>query len=120
MDAPDSGERVVHFDKLQLNRREECFALRKHVRYLYRMKDESIVNVTEAQARLSKLIDQDTFAISRHGKIVGVYLSRDRIEALVESMELLGNSDFAVALEEYKSAQTKFHEIRELDKSMSK
>jgi PHD/YefM family antitoxin component YafN of YafNO toxin-antitoxin module len=84
------------------------------------MPSESIVNVTEAQARLSKLIDKDMFAISRHGKIVGVYLSRDRIEALVESMELLSNPEFAKALKEYESGRTKFHETRELDKAMSK
>lgn len=84
------------------------------------MTSESIVNVTEAQAKLSKLIDQDTFAISRHGKIVGVYLSRDRIEALVESMELLSNPAFATALKEYESGHMKFHEMRKLDRAMSK
>ena len=62
------------------------------------MTSESIVNVTEAQAKLNKLVDQDSFAISRHGKVVGIYLSRDRIEALIETMELLGNPEFATAL----------------------
>lgn len=86
---------------------------------LYRMKEESIVNVTEAQAKLSKLIDQDTFAISRRGKIVGMYLSRDRIEALVESMELLSNSEFTRALKDYQRGRAKFYEVKALDKAMS-
>jgi hypothetical protein len=37
------------------------------------MTSDSIVNVTEAQAKLNRLINQDSFAISRHGKIVGIY-----------------------------------------------
>jgi PHD/YefM family antitoxin component YafN of YafNO toxin-antitoxin module len=84
------------------------------------MAHDSIVNVTEAQARLNKLIDQDTFAISRHGKVVGVYLSKDRIEALVETMELVSNPDFNSALKDYQSGRMKMYEADELDKAMSK
>jgi PHD/YefM family antitoxin component YafN of YafNO toxin-antitoxin module len=84
------------------------------------MTSDSIVNVTEAQARLNKLIDQESFAISRHGKVVGVYLSRDRIEALVESMELLGDSHFSQALTKYKSGQMKFYDVAKLDRQMSR
>ena len=84
------------------------------------MAKDSIVNVTEAQARLNKLIDQDTFAISRHGKVVGVYLSKDRIEALVETMELLGNPAFTKALKDYESGTMKFYDAADLDKAMSK
>jgi PHD/YefM family antitoxin component YafN of YafNO toxin-antitoxin module len=83
------------------------------------MTSDSIVNVTEAQAKLNQLIDQDSFAISRHGKIVGIYLSRDRIEALVETMELLTTSEFAKALQDYESGRMKFYDAAELDKSMS-
>jgi antitoxin (DNA-binding transcriptional repressor) of toxin-antitoxin stability system len=80
---------------------------------------ESTVNVTEAQANLPKLIRRDSFAIARHGKVVGVFLSRDRIEALVESMELLSNPDFAPALKEYQSGKMKFHDAAKLDREMS-
>ena len=83
------------------------------------MTSDSIVNVTEAQARLSKLIQKDSFAISRHGKIVGVYLSRDRIEALIETMELLSNSELNKALKAYESGKMKFYDAAELDKAMS-
>jgi len=83
------------------------------------MTSDSIVNVTEAQARLNQLIDRDSFAISRHGKIVGVFLSRDRIEALIETMELLDKPEFRKALREYKSGRMKFYDIEQLDKAMS-
>ena len=50
---------------------------------------------------------------------MGVYLSRDRIEALVESMELLSSSEFAKALKDYESGRMKFYDAAELDKTMS-
>jgi len=84
------------------------------------MASDSIVNVTEAQAKLNKLINQDSFAISRHGKVVGIYLSKDRIEALIETMELLSNSEFGKALKDYESGGMKFYDAAELDKAMSK
>jgi PHD/YefM family antitoxin component YafN of YafNO toxin-antitoxin module len=83
------------------------------------MRDESTVNVTQAQQQLPRLIKRDSFAISRHGKIVGFYLSKDRIEALIETMELIGNPEFLKALKEYKSGKTKFHSVEELDAEMS-
>jgi PHD/YefM family antitoxin component YafN of YafNO toxin-antitoxin module len=79
------------------------------------MKSESTVNVTEAQANLPRLIRRDSFAISRHGKVVGVYLSKDRIEAMIETMELLGDENFMSALREYKSGKMKFKDIDDID-----
>jgi PHD/YefM family antitoxin component YafN of YafNO toxin-antitoxin module len=83
------------------------------------MKSDSIVNVTEAQANLSKLVKKDSFAISRHGKIVGVFLSRDRIEALVETMELLSQPNFTKALKDHETGRMKLYDVAELDKAMS-
>jgi hypothetical protein len=75
--------------------------------------------VSQAQANLPRLIRQDSFAISRHGKVVGVFLSKDRIEALVESMELLSDPDFIRALKEHKVGRGKQYEVAELDAKMS-
>jgi len=79
----------------------------------------STVTVSEAQANLPKLIRQDSFAIARHGKVVGVFLSKDRMEALVESMELLADPEFSKALQEYKSGKTRLYDAAELDAEMS-
>jgi PHD/YefM family antitoxin component YafN of YafNO toxin-antitoxin module len=86
---------------------------------LQEMKSDSTVNVSEAQANLPRLIKNDSFAIARHGKIVGVFLSRDRIEALIETVELLGNDDFHIALKEHKAGRMKTHSVADLDKAMS-
>ena len=79
------------------------------------MTSESIVNVTEAQAKLNQLISRDSFAISRHGKIVGIYLSRDRIEALVETMEILGNAAARKAIRQHEAGKLSFHPLSALD-----
>ena len=83
------------------------------------MTSNSTVTVSEAQANLPRLIRRDSFAISRHGKVVGVFLSKDRIEALVESMELLANPEFNTALKEHKSGKTKLYEVADLDAEMT-
>ena len=72
------------------------------------MPKDSTVTVSQAQAQLPKLLRKDSFAISRHGKVIGVYLSRDRIEALIETMELLGDPSFIKALKEYRAGKIKF------------
>lgn len=80
------------------------------------MTKDSTVTVSQAQANLPKLLKRDTFAISRHGRIVGVYLSRNRIEALVETMELLSDPEFMKALREYESGRMKFHDLDEVER----
>ena len=83
------------------------------------MTSDSTVTVSQAQANLPELIRRDSFAIARHGKVVGVFLSKDRIEALVESMELLGNPDFIEALKEHKAGRGKQYAVAKLDAEMS-
>ncbi len=78
------------------------------------MLKDSTVTVSQAQAQLPKLLKKDSFTISRHGKVIGVYLSRDRIEALIETMELLGDPAFTKALKEYKSGKMKFVDMEDV------
>jgi PHD/YefM family antitoxin component YafN of YafNO toxin-antitoxin module len=79
------------------------------------MSKDSTVTVSQAQAQLPKLLKKDSFTISRHGKVIGVYLSRDRIEALIETMELLGDPLFMKALKEYKSGKIKFTDMEDVE-----
>lgn len=58
----------------------------------------SVVSVSQARARLPSLIRQGCFTICRRGKPVGVFLSAERIAALVETLELLEDRDFVAAL----------------------
>ena len=84
------------------------------------MKSDATVDVAAARANLSRLIKRDSFAISRRGKVVGFYLGRERIKALVESMELLSDPAFHTALRELQSGKTRFYGVAELDAAMSR
>jgi len=83
------------------------------------MTSDSTVTVSAAQANLPRLIRQDSFTIARRGKVVGVFLSKDRIEALVESMELLANPQFGRALDNHRLGADKVYDVSELDGKMS-
>jgi PHD/YefM family antitoxin component YafN of YafNO toxin-antitoxin module len=78
------------------------------------MSNDSTVTVSQAQAQLPKLLKKDSFAISRHGKVIGIYLSRDRIEALIETMELLGDPGFTKALKEHKAGKMRFVDLEDV------
>ena len=78
------------------------------------MSANSTVTVSQAQAQLPKLLKKDSFTISRHGNVIGVYLSRDRIEALIETMELLGDPSFLKALKKYKAGKMKFRDLEDV------
>ena len=84
------------------------------------MKSNSTLDVAEARANLSRLIKRDSFTISRRGKVVGFFLRRERIEALVESMGLLSDPAFHTALRELQSGKTRFYAVAELDAAMSR
>lgn len=84
------------------------------------MTTDSTVTVTQAQARLPKLVKKDSFAIARHGQVMGFYLCKDRIEALVESMELLSNPEFSKAVKSLTEKKPKLFTVRQIDAAMSR
>ncbi len=79
---------------------------------------DAIYNVSQAQARLARLIKQDSFAISVHGKVKGFYLSKERLEAMIETMELLGSPDFMAALKKHHSGRSQTFTVEKLDKKI--
>ena len=79
----------------------------------------STYTISQAQARLPSLIKQDSFAISVHGEVKGFYLSKERLEAMIESLELLENPEFTAALKAHQSADARAYTVEELDKNFS-
>jgi hypothetical protein len=80
---------------------------------------DSTYTVSQAQARLPRLIKQDSFAISVHGKVKGFYLSKERLQAMIETMELLGDPEFTVALKEHSAGKGKTYTVEELDRKFA-
>ncbi|MDR1283791.1 MAG: type II toxin-antitoxin system Phd/YefM family antitoxin [Opitutaceae bacterium] len=67
-------------------------------------------SVTEAQASLPKLVKQadgQVLTIERRGEVAAYLLGRDRMEAIVETMELLANREFMDTLARYRAGKLK-------------
>jgi PHD/YefM family antitoxin component YafN of YafNO toxin-antitoxin module len=86
---------------------------------LHRIMSNSTYTISQAQAQLPSLLKEDSFAISVHGEVKGFYLSKERLEAMIETLELLENPTFAAALKSHKAGKGKTYTVAELDKEFS-
>jgi PHD/YefM family antitoxin component YafN of YafNO toxin-antitoxin module len=75
--------------------------------------------VTEAQSALPRLVreaeDGALVGIARRDETVAYLLSRDHLEAIVETMELLANPAARKAIEEHRAGRTRFLPLAALD-----
>jgi len=73
---------------------------------------DSTYSVTQAQTNLPRLIkeaaDEGSIAITRHEETVAYLISRSRMDAIIETLELLGNPAAMKALRDYEAGKTKF------------
>jgi PHD/YefM family antitoxin component YafN of YafNO toxin-antitoxin module len=86
---------------------------------LHKIMSSSTYTISQAQAKLPRLIKEDSFAISVHGEVKGFYLSKHRLEAMIESIELLENPEFTAALKAHRSGRAKTYTVKELDEKFS-
>jgi antitoxin YefM len=79
----------------------------------------STYSVTEAQSQLPGLIkkaeDGEPVRIRRRDKTVALLVSRERMEAIVETMELLANPKAATAIADHRAGRTKLLSLSALD-----
>ena len=52
--------------------------------------------------------------IERHGETVAYVISKDRFDAVLETMELLSNQEFADTLRTYEAGETKWTSLEDL------
>ena len=80
---------------------------------------DSTYSVTQAQTNLPRLIkqaaDAGSIAITRHEKTVAYLISRERMDAIVETLEVLGNPAAMKAIRDYEQGKTKFLPLSALD-----
>ena len=83
------------------------------------MKNRSTITVAELQAQTPKILRQTQrrgmLAITREGQITAFLVSRDRLMAMIETMELLANPEAMKAVHEFESGQTRMHPVSVLD-----
>ncbi len=80
---------------------------------------DSTYSVTQAQTNLPRLIkeaaDAGSIAITRHDKTVAYLVSRERMDAILETLEVLGNPAAMKAIRDYEQGKTKFLPLSALD-----
>jgi len=79
----------------------------------------SVFTVTEARAQLPKLLRGlergGAFTVERRGKVAAFVLSPARMEALIETMEILGNRSAMEAISAYERGEVLMKEAACLD-----
>ncbi|MGO8766029.1 MAG: type II toxin-antitoxin system Phd/YefM family antitoxin [Limisphaerales bacterium] len=83
------------------------------------MKDRSTVTVGELQSQTQKIMRQTerrgVLAVTREGRVAAFLISRDRVMAMIETMELLSNPQATEAVREFESGKTRMHPVTVLD-----
>lgn len=83
------------------------------------MKAKNTYSITAAQSQLPRLVREAEegrpIAIKRRDETVAYILSHERLEAMVETMELLANPEARNALEEHRAGKTRFLPLSALD-----
>jgi len=73
---------------------------------------KSTYSVSEAQSQLPRILKEvqngEPVSIRRHDETVAYLVSRERMEAIVETLEILGNRTAMRAIEQHKAGKTKF------------
>lgn len=79
----------------------------------------STYSVTQAQTNLPRLLkdaaEEGSIAITRREETVAYLVSRERMEAIVETLDLLGNPKAMSAIHDYEAGTTKFLPLSALD-----
>lgn len=76
-------------------------------------------SITNAQSNFPGLVREaaggDAIAITRHNETVAYVVSRERMEAIVETMEILADPDAMKTIRDYEAGKTEFHPLKALD-----
>jgi PHD/YefM family antitoxin component YafN of YafNO toxin-antitoxin module len=80
----------------------------------------STYSVTEAQRNLPRLLKdaaEKTIAIRRHGDVAAYLVSRERMDAILETLEILGNPAAMNAIRKAEAGKTKFYPLSALNET---
>jgi antitoxin YefM len=75
-------------------------------------------SVAKAQANFTRMLkeaEKHPIGITRHDETVAFILSRERMDAIVETLEILANPDAIKAIREHQAGKTRFFPISVLD-----
>jgi PHD/YefM family antitoxin component YafN of YafNO toxin-antitoxin module len=75
-------------------------------------------SISEAQARFPAVVKEAAdapIAITRRDHVVGYLISTERMEAILETLEILANPEAMRAIESAESGRTKYRSLAELE-----
>ena len=79
----------------------------------------STVTISELQAQAPRFVRQaekeGAVTIARHGRTVAFLVSRARMEAIIETLEIMGNPKAMKAIRAYEAGKGKFKDASCLD-----
>lgn len=82
---------------------------------------DSTVTITELQAQAPRCVRRaeknGSVTIARHGRTVAFLVSRERMEAIIETLEIMGNPKAMKALRNYEAGKGKFKDVSCLDEN---
>jgi prevent-host-death family protein len=82
---------------------------------------DSTVTITELQAQAPRCVRRaekhGSVTIARHGRTVAFLVSRERMEAIIETLEIMGNPKAMKALRSYEAGRGKFKDVSCLDEN---
>ena len=79
----------------------------------------STVTISELQAQTPKIVrateQRGMVAVTRHGRITAFLISKERVAAMIETMEILADPEAMRAIREYESGKMKMKDVTCLD-----
>jgi prevent-host-death family protein len=79
----------------------------------------STVTISELQAQTPKLVREverrGLLAVTRQGRIAAFLISKDRVEAMIETMEILADAEAMRAIRSFEAGKTRMHPVECLD-----
>ena len=77
------------------------------------------VTISELQAQAARIVKETErrgiTAVTRHGRIAAFLVSKDRIEAMIETMEILSDPQAMKAIRKFESGKMKMEPVSCLD-----
>jgi prevent-host-death family protein len=80
---------------------------------------KSTVTISQLQAQAPRLVreaeKQGAVTIARHGRTVAFLVSRERMEAIIETLEIMGDPKAMKAIRAYEAGKARFKDAACLD-----
>lgn len=78
---------------------------------------KTVVPITKAKAQLNKMVRSgETFTLLKHGEPVAVLVPQARMEAILETLEIVANPAALKAIRNYEAGKGKPVSLRKLEK----